>query len=386
MNSPIEWARLACDKLMDSYSADELRAERTRVDEKGRRWLVPELEFEGARWRYNHGLFMVALQRTYSETNDKRYLEYTKRWADGRIDKDGKIDFLPVHLDAIQPGLALFMLYKVYGDKRYKIALDEIYNATKHLKKTEDGGYWHHNLKHPHQMWLDGLYMLEPFIMEYYELEGMEGAFERIAEQTRIMTRHTRDEKTGLLYHGWDEKREQDWADPGTGKSPEFWGRALGWYTVTLVDILEKCPKDIPEYDEMMQMFLDVMKAVMGYQDESGMWYQVTDKGDRADNWLETSCSCLFMYSIAKAVRLGFLEEKYSENALKCWEGLFKFIENGDEGFIMYDVCQGTNVGDYEHYIKRGRICNDFHGVGIFVMACIEIEKLDEKRRVENER
>ena len=381
--TPVEWAKKACDKLIETFSADELSAEMWIQDYKGRKWLIPggypkmpELDFYGARWRYNHGLFMVALQELYKETGIEKYLEYTKQWADGRIDENGKICVDVKFLDSIQPGLALFLLYEKFGDERYKKALDYLNDSFNIIGKTSEGGYWHNNTR-PHQMWLDGLYMAQPFIMKYGAMTGDADRFKKVAKQIRLMTKYTKDEKTGLLYHGWDESKEAVWADKETGRSSVFWGRAIGWYCFTLVDILEQFPKDLPEYEEIKGYLVSILEAILRYQDqESGMWYQVVNEVDKSDNWLETSCSCLFMYTLAKSIRLGYIDKKYIENVRRCYRGLFNHIECADEGFILFDVCSGTNVGEnYEFYIKRSRICNDYHGIGIFVLACLEYQK-----------
>jgi unsaturated rhamnogalacturonyl hydrolase len=377
--SPLEWAAIACDTLTGYSTPENLRAESVRTDEKGRKFLVQDKVFQGARWRYNHGLFMVALQRTYKATGKEDYINYSKRWADDRIDENGNSDdIVPNMLDSIQPGLALFPLYEKYGEPRYKIMLDRLYDALIYMPKTKDGGYWH-TFKTKNQIWLDGLYMAEPFMMEYCLLNGKPDWVPKAAEQARIMTKHTRDGKTGLLYHGWDESGNAEWADSGTGCSSEFWGRAIGWYCFALADILEKCPRDLPEYSEMKGYFTDAVTAVLRYQSESGLWYQIIDKGYKKDNWYEVSATCLFLYSILKGVDLGLLEKSSLEAARNAYKGIFRFVENGDEGFILSRVCGGTNVGDYAHYIARGKICNDYHGVGAFILACLEYERVMKK-------
>jgi unsaturated rhamnogalacturonyl hydrolase len=380
----VEWAEKACGKMIESFPADALRAEYCIKDERGRTWLAPgpgpckHLDFFGSRWRYNHGLFMVALQGLYEATGAEAYIEYTKQWADGRIDENGNICVNVEFLDSIQPGLALFMLYEKYGDKRYKTAIESLKASMKGLARTGEGVYSHNN-ERPHQIWLDGFYMAGAFTMAYGEkFGGGNSFFEEIAKHARVMTRHTRDEKTGLLCHAWDESKTAEWADKETGKSSQFWGRAVGWYVFTLADVLEKCPQDIPEYDEMKKMLTDQLLAVINFQDEkTGLWYQLLDKGQDPENWLETSCSCLFMYSIAKAVRLGLLDEKYIENVKRCYRGLFTRIDYGDEGFILYDISQGTMVSsEPDYYYKREKVCNDYHGIGIFVLACLEYSKI----------
>lgn len=59
-------------------------------------------------------------------------------------------------------------------------------------------------------MWLDGLYMGEPFYVEYADFTNDSAAFSDIANQFIWIEQHTRDAKTGLLYHAWDESKEQN--------------------------------------------------------------------------------------------------------------------------------------------------------------------------------
>ena len=166
------------------------------------------------------------------------------------------------------------------------------------------------------------------------------------------------------------------WADPETGHSPEFWGRSIGWVTVALLDDLDYIPADHPKYEEIKSTVADLIKAVCRYQSQDGRWYQVVDKGDAPENWLETSCSCLYTAAIAKAVRTGVLPEEYLSYAKKGYEGVIRSLEwNGDD-LLINNVCVGTGVGDYTHYINRGTSENDLHGVGAFLIMCTEMQKV----------
>ena len=203
--NPLDIARRVCDILIETYQPDEL-------------------EPVGKPWAYPHGLFMCSLQKLFEETNDKRYLEYTKRWADCKIDANGEFYFkdkwfdgekqpcFSLQLDTVQPGVPLFVLYKIYGDERYRCAIECVYKLLKGAATTSDGGYFHYwqSDRFSYQMWLDGLYMAEPFTMQYYLLTGKEGCLDMIWRQVRVMTEHTLDEKTGLLYHAWDESKYAD--------------------------------------------------------------------------------------------------------------------------------------------------------------------------------
>lgn len=374
-HKPLKWAELISKTLMKQYSAVDIRAESLYTDEYGRHRLRCDQNFKGALWRYNHGLFMAALQKLYGATGNEEFLLYTKSWADSRIDETGYVE-LKDEIDAIQPGLALFMLYEKFGDKKYLSAIERIMAALKRVPKTSEGGYWHKSTM-PNQIWLDGLYMVEPFVIKYGKLKNDSSCYKSAAYQASLMTKYTKDEKTNLLYHGYDELGQEAWADKKTGTSPEFWARALGWYCVALVDILEDMPKETAEYKTLHEMLVSALDAVISYRDKNtGLWYQIIDKGEREDNWIEFSASCLFLYSICKSVRLGLVPEKYLSETDKTYHSLFHFVEIDENGELAVEgTCMGTNVGDYKHYINRKRVTNDFHGVGALVMTLVEFDK-----------
>lgn len=338
-------------------------------------------------WTYPHGLFMDALHRIYEYTGEEKYLLYTKEWADIRIDEDGEFLFkdmmdsygfpyLRIQLDAIQPGLPFFKLYEIYKDTKYKNVIENLFKLLSSVPKTSDGGYWH-IISKPNQMWLDGLYMAEPFVMRYYLLTGKKECLDMVWKQVKLMTEHTLDKKTGLLYHAWDESKEETWADKETGCSPIFWSRSLGWYGVALTDILDDFPRERAEYEQMKKMLQRFITSIIKYQDESGLWYQVINKGDREDNWLETSCACLYLYVISKCIRTGILDDKYIENAKRAYEGILQMSDiDEDKNVTLKGVCKGINVGEYEFYINAKRGDNDLHGIGACLLALSEYSKL----------
>ena len=232
----------------------------------------------------------------------------------------------------------------------------------------------------PHQMWLDGAYMAGPLSMMYSDRFDDNTLAERAIHQILLMHKYMRDEKTGLYYHGWDESKEMPWADEETGLSSQFWGRALGWYTVAILDILEYVPKGHPKRESLCKIEKDLLDVLIKYQDkETGMWYQVVDRIDAEDNWVESSATCLFIYSYAKAIRMGVVQGEEYENVLKkAYEGIVDRLYCDETGYLVIDnVCNGTCIdsGTYEHYISRTRVNNDLHGAGAFVLMCAEMER-----------
>ncbi|MCY9674505.1 glycoside hydrolase family 88 protein, partial [Bacillus pumilus] len=230
-----------------------------------------------------------------------------------------------------------------------------------------------------YQMWLDGLYMGGPFALKYAKLKGEEELVDMVIQQEHLMRKHTKDEKTGLYYHAWDERKVMPWADQKTGCSPEFWARSFGWYVLALADMIEDLPKQHEGRKVWKETLTDMLESVARYQDQdTGLWHQIIDKGTHSDNWLESSGSCLFMYAMAKVMNEGYVSPRYTDHVVKAYQGLIQHktavTENGD--FTINDICIGTSAGFYDYYVGRERSTNDLHGAGAFIMALTELEKL----------
>jgi unsaturated rhamnogalacturonyl hydrolase len=356
---PLQYAMEACDALIDRYAPQELPP--------------------AGRWHYHQGIFLHGMLQLWKATGDERYLRYPKAYADHLIDEAGNFLFARDELDAIMAGLILFPLEDEFGERRYRIAADKLRGLFRTLNRTTEGAFWHKD-KYPYQMWLDGLYMGGVFAMQYARRYGDEALIPMVLEWEKTMRRRMTDERTGLLYHAWDEKRAAPWANPETGCSPEFWGRSLGWYGMALSDFLDLLPEGHPGRDELKPALGRFVDALIRYQDgASGLWYQVVDKGDRPDNWLETSCSSLFVYTIVKAVRHGCVGEDRLGAAWRGYRGLTERVRHDERGLLVVpDICIGTSAGDYAHYVARPVSDNDLHGVGAFVLACVEIGRTDD--------
>jgi unsaturated rhamnogalacturonyl hydrolase len=357
LQTPLDWAKAACDSLMAAYTPAQLPPEN--------------------RWHYHQGVFLYSMLQLNEIIGRDDYFNYIKGYVDNLVDENGNFYFNREELDAIQAGLLLFTLDKKTSDPRYKTAATKLKNMFPTLNKTSDGGFWHKD-KYPYQMWLDGLYMGGVFAMNYAKEYGEPELIDMVLEQERLMRKHTQDESTGLYYHAWDESRKQPWANPETGKSPEFWGRAIGWYGITFNEILSFLPKDHPSRPELVKALQELITGLISFQDkDTGLWYQVVDKGDDINNWLETSCSALFIYTIARGINDGHVDKALKEYVIKGFRGLINRMEINDSGlFVMPEICIGTGVGDYQHYLDRPTCENDLHGVGSFILACLETQKL----------
>jgi len=340
------------------------------------------------KWDYDRGVLMKGIEAVWIQTSDAKYFTYIKSYLDNLISEDGTIKGYKqedYNIDNILLGRSVLLLYQKTGQEKYHKALLNLREQLKKQPRTHEGGFWHKK-RYPYQMWLDGLYMGEPFYTEYATIFHEDTDFDDIANQFIYMENHARDVKTGLLYHGWDESKKEKWADPNTGLSQNFWGRADGWYAAALVDVLEKFPAQHPKRAQLLAIFNRLTSALQKYQDKkSGVWYQILDKATSKGNYLESSASCMFVYAVAKGVRLGFIDSQYKKIAEKGYKGILdKFIEtdaNGQvnlKGTVSVAGLGGTPYrdGSFQYYLSEKVITNDAKGVGMFVQAAVEIERL----------
>lgn len=338
------------------------------------------------KWAYDQGVVLEGIANIWKRTGNGEYFKYIQKSMDFFITKEGSISRYKqsdYNIDHIKNGRSLLLLFKATQQEKYYKAATLLRQQLKDHPRTNEGGFWHKKI-YPYQMWLDGLYMGEPFYTEYAAAFHDQAAFTDIANQFIYMERHARDTKTGLLYHGWDESRKEKWADKTTGLSPHFWGRAMGWFGMGLVDVLENFPEDHPQRRELLNILSRFATAVSSVQDpSSGVWYQILDKPTGKGNYKEASASSMFVYAIAKAVRLGYLPESYEAVARKGYEGLIsEFIETDSKGQVNLKgtvsvAGLGGNPyrdGSYEYYLSEPVVVNDPKGVGAFMQASNEME------------
>jgi unsaturated rhamnogalacturonyl hydrolase len=339
-----------------------------------------------AKWTYEFGVVLKGIEGVWYATGDGRYFKHVQASLDHFVQPDGNIrTYRPeeYNIDHILLGRNLLTVYRVTGQEKYRKAAAALREQLRTHPRTSEGGFWHKKI-YPHQMWLDGLYMGEPFYAEYAATFDEPAAFDDIAKQFVLMERHSRDARTGLLYHGWDESREQRWADKTTGRSPHVWGRAMGWYAMALVDTLEHFPAGHAQRGELVAILSRLAAAVAKYQEpKSGLWWQVVDRGGDKGNYLEASASSMFAYALLKGVRLGYLPASYTKVAEKAYKGLVKeFVKPAGEGRVDLEgtvsvAGLGGNPyrdGSYEYYLSEKVVTNDPKGVGAFIQASVEME------------
>ncbi len=340
-------------------------------------------------WTYTHGLLFGAMLKAGITYKDDRYFDYVKAYGDTMIRNDGSIrdyDITAFNIDNIALGPVMIHLFEETGEDRFKKAFYTLNKQLHWQPQTTDGGYWH-KLRYPWQMWLDGLFMGEPFQTEFAAKYGQPELFDNIVEQFVLAEEHTRDPETGLLYHGWDESHLQSWADKETGCSPHFWARAIGWYVMGIVDVLEYLPKDHPGHEQLITILDRTLSAVVKVQDpETATWWQIMNHPNREGNYLESTASCMFTYAILKGVNEGYLDTSYKDLGKKSYEGLlntFIKVDENDGEVHLTKCCSVAGLGgnpyrdgSYEYYIGEKIRDNDSKGMGPFILASLEIERM----------
>lgn len=340
-----------------------------------------------AKWDYVHGLVTSSIQELYKKTGDERYYEYAKGYADALIDENGKIatyDMDKYNIDMVVAATILFDIYDRTKETKYLTAMQTIRKQLDAQPRTASGGFWHKQI-YPNQMWLDGLYMGQPFYAQYTVKFENGKNLDDVAKQFELLEKNDKDPKTGLLYHAWDESKKMPWADKTTGKSPNFWSRALGWYAMALVDVLDNFPKEHPKQKELVGYLNDLAVALEKVQDKkSGLWYQVTDMGNREGNYLEASGSSMFAYALAKGVNKGYLPAKFKKVANHAFDGLTTQLikTDADGGITLTQCCQVAGLGgnpyrdgSYEYYVNEKKKDNDPKATGPFILAAIELNR-----------
>ena len=330
-------------------------------------------------WNYMDGCMIKAILELYHITKKEEYLTFADNFIDYFVSEDGSIksyDPDEHNLDNVNAGKTLFDLYELTGKEKYRKAIDTVYSQLKTQPRTSTGNFWHKAI-YPNQIWLDGLYMAQPFYMQY-ELTYNNGAncqdsFRQFQNVYELM----RDLRNGLYYHAYDDSRESFWCD-------KVWLRALGWYAMALIDTMEVMPEETlgAEKKELNRIYKELIDSMLPYQDEkTGMWYQVVNRGGIRPNYLETSGSAIFAYAIMKSVRLGFLEETYFQYGRKAFDGICSTYLSEKNGELQLDgICLVAGLGNkemregtFDYYMREPVVKNEAKGVAPLILAYIEI-------------
>lgn len=338
------------------------------------------------KWDYKMGFMLFSFEKLYQKTKKPKYLNYIKEYADEMIDSEGNIqkyDIKQYNIDYVNPGKVLFDLYEITKEPRYLKVIGQLRNQLETQPRTPSGGFWHKQI-YPNQMWIDGLYMAEPFYTQFTVKYEKGKSLDDIAKQFELVQNHLVDKKTGLVYQCWDETKEISWADKVTGTSPTIWGRGIGWYMMSLVEVLDYFPKSHPKYKVLVGYLERLAKNADQYKSESGLWYQVADKTELYGNYVEPSVSAMIIYAFAKGADKGYLSSAYKRTAKKSFESFVKeFVKIDKKGEInIKDVSPSVGLGGKpfrdgtNFYYLNGKTSNNGSpALAAFILASLELEK-----------
>ncbi|GAC1417548.1 MAG: hypothetical protein NVSMB62_08360 [Acidobacteriaceae bacterium] len=338
-------------------------------------------------WGYEEGVLLDGIIAEWHQTADGADFAYVKAAVDKYVTADGSIKGYKADahtLDDIEMGRAVLVVYRVTQQEKYAKAAKFLHDQLALQPRTASGGYWHKQI-YPNQMWLDGAYMAEPFRAMYSATFSNSADWDDIAKQLLLMNEHMRDSKNGLMRHGWDESKAMPWADKTSGLSPEVWGRAMGWYAMSLVDVLDWFPREHPMRAALIEDLRRTMAAVLKVQDpQTGLWWQVLTKPDAQRNYREASASCMFVYALAKGVRMGYLPQADGPAAKRGWQGIQKqFLSDGPDGLVLHGTVKVGGLGgdpyragDFAYYVGEKVGDQDAKGVGAFLLAGSEMEQV----------
>ncbi|MDA3854420.1 MAG: glycoside hydrolase family 88 protein [Bacteroidales bacterium] len=364
--SDIDWSVKMADAVMTQYDS-----------------LVYYLHPPKVKWEYDFSLLGQAIDKLGDK--DEKYSQYMQAYIDYFVKDDGSIykyKLSDYNIDRVNPGKNLITLYKRTGELKYKTAIDQLVKQMEEHPKTSEGGYWHKK-RYPSQMWLDGIYMASPFLAQYAKEFQQEQWFDVVTFQIKYIYEKTYDPKTGLMYHAWDESKEERWADNTSGTSPHFWSRAMGWYVMAIVDVLDYLPQDHSDRKDLIAILNTTCDALLKVRDaNSALWYQVLDQGSREGNYLEGSGSAMFSYVFAKGAKNGYLPAEYTAYAKETFQGIVTYLitEYPDGRIEMKDICGGCGLGgtpyrdgSFKYYIEETKVINDTKGVAPFILAALEL-------------
>ncbi len=337
-------------------------------------------------WNYIDGCMLTALMEMTSITGDERYAAFAEKVIDHFVQEDGSILTLEpekANLDDINEGRVLFTLYEKTGIEKYRLAADRLMEQLRAQPRTYEGNFWHKAI-YPDQVWLDGIYMAQPFYALYVKNFG-DGDFSDTVGQILTVRKRMRSAEKGLYYHGYDASKKAFWADPETGCSQNFWLRSLGWFAVALADLSEILPEG-ESRTQLCGIFADLMEHMKDYADPvSGLYWQVPDMQGREGNYEETSGSAMMAYAMLKGARLGVLPQEYAALGEKTFEGIMdRYLTFTETGLNLGGICLVAGLGpennrrrdgSYEYYISEPVVENDAKGVAPFVLAYTEMKR-----------
>lgn len=381
-------------KPYKSYAEWLTRSEMKRVDNPIYLDFTDIKKRPQGKWSYVMGIELEGMLDTYLKHGGKDIRDYLKRYPEQMIKEDGSVvgyKYEDFNLDNVRTAHFIYRMFKKYPQKGEKEALATLYKQLINQPRTDEGVYWHKQIYHD-QVWLDGIFMGLPYrtmAAKYFVKDKAElkATYDDIVDQITMTDKRTYDEKTGLWKHAWDSKHGMFWADKETGKSKHTWARALGWFAMAQIEILDYLPKKYERRQEVIDMLNRTLQACINYQDEkTGTWYDVMDVND-SRNYLESTASCMFAYCMLKGARLGYLDNSFREAGIKAYKGIIcNFIREDADGTISLTQCCSVSGlgpessphrdGSFEYYMSEPIRDNDAKGIGPFLWATLEMERL----------
>ncbi len=372
-------------KSKTDYKDWALKIAQTQIKHNPELWMSDFVKTP--KWDYTQGLIAKSLMELYLFTNDKKYYEYVKEFADFFVNDNGEIKTYKVddyNIDRLNGGNFLFDIYNQTRDVKYLKAIELLRSQLKTHPRVSEGAFWHKKV-YPHQIWLDGLYMGSPFYCRYAAIFDKPALFDDVYRQFKIADKYTLDPKTGLNFHGWDESKTQKWANPETGQSPNFWSRSIGWYMMAIVDVLDYFPINHPNRPDLILILNRISNSLLKFQDKKNrMWFQVTNLPNKKGNYIESTGTIMFCYAMAKGANKGYLPKKFRKEAEKIFNGVIKnSTQLNEDGTTSITRCcsvagLGGNPyrdGSFEYYISEPVRNDDPKAVGPFILAAIELAK-----------
>jgi rhamnogalacturonyl hydrolase YesR len=326
-------------------------------------------------WQAGYAMFMF--EKLWRLTGDRRYFDYIKRYVDQQVDEQGNVpNFSPVALDNFLPGYAILFMYEQTGLEKYKIAATRIREGLRNYPRNSDGSFWHGEWA-KHQLWVDGVFMAEMFLVRYgADVGDREYAFGEVTRQMTLALKHCQ-KPNGLLLHGWDESKSASWADKNTGLAHEVWSEGLGWYAVLIADVFDYLPKDNPHREALMGALRNLCRGLKGVQDpKTGMWCQVVDKPGAPGNWNETSGTGMYLYLIRKSIDKGYIDRaEYLPVAEKAYAGIITKATVNAGGQVDIRDCSSIGIQDsYQDYVNSPKEVNPFAPVTSFILGTSAME------------
>lgn len=345
--------------------------------------LAREQEYD-YHWCYERGIITKSWCDVTEVTGDEKYYLAAKANVDKYIGEDGNIatyEMDKYNLDMINFGRTLLRVYAKNPKRKYKLAADTLLKQLSGQPRTKEGGFWHKEI-YPHQMWLDGIFMACPFMVEYARMFDAPEWYAEAHKQMMIIGANAYDEKLGLYLHAWDSAHVQKWADPNTGLSPHVWGRAMGWFAMAHADVLTAMPEDCEFYADIKAQFNKIVTGVLAARGDDKLWHQVLDRPANEENYAESSCSSMFVYTLLRGANLGVIDAACADIARESFDALCdRCVKTEADGYIeLHDICKVAGLGgapyrdgSYEYYVNEVICSGDTKGTAPFIMAAAEM-------------